>query len=624
MTGGFGGGGFGAGAGGFGGAGGGSGGFGGGPPRNPGGGPPHLRPVPVSPDGPGAATAAAPDPGNGLTPPRRPSARGRFISDVIVELGFVPPDRVQAAVDEARASGRTAEQVMLESGALTPDQLARATAERFGLHHVDLNIYKADLGAANLIPSQAARRFSSVPVGFQDGKLLVAMVDPSNVLALDDMKLLTGHELQPVVASPDDIAALISRMSRLDDAVAEAVQEEDEESEASITDIRETAEDAPVIKLVNSIIAQAVEEGASDIHFEPDGRDMRVRFRVDGVLSETTSIPRRMVAGVISRVKIMADLDISERRVPQDGRVGLKVEGHAVDIRVVTMPSVHGEGIVMRILDKEQALMTLDKLGMVGEAHDRFEAGFRQSYGAVLVTGPTGSGKSTTLYAALNAINSIDKNIITIEDPVEYQMPGINQLQVNTKAGLTFPTGLRSMLRADPDVIMVGEIRDGETARIAVESALTGHLVLSTLHTNDAPSAITRLTEMGIEPFLTSSAVDVVVAQRLTRRLCATCKRRTILGVEALREAGFHAAFDVEAYEPAGCGRCGGSGFKGRVGLYEVMVVSDEIRELTIQRASADAIMKVAVEQGMRPLRDDGLEKIKQGLTSIAEVTRVA
>ena len=630
MTGGFGGGGgFGGSAGGSGGAGGfgggsggsGSGGFGGSGGGS--GGSFHLRPVP-SPDIAATAAAHAPDPGNGLTAPQRPTVRGRFISDVIVELGFVPADRVEAALAEARSSGRTAEQVLLESGALTHDQLARATAERFGLQHVDLNVYKADLGASNLIPSQAARRFNAVPVGFDDGKLLIAMVDPSNVLALDDMKLLTGHELQPVVASPDDIAGLISRMTRLDDAVAEAVQEEDDESEAAVTDIRESAEDAPVIKLVNSVIAQAVEEGASDIHFEPDGRDMRVRFRIDGILGETTTIPRRMVAGVVSRVKIMADLDISERRMPQDGRVGLKVEGHAVDLRVVTMPGVHGEGVVMRILDKEQALMTLDKLGMAGEPYERFESAFRQSYGAVLVTGPTGSGKSTTLYAALNVINSVEKNIITIEDPVEYQLPGINQLQVNHKAGLTFAQGLRSMLRADPDVIMVGEIRDSETARIAVESALTGHLVLSTLHTNNAASALTRLTEMGIEPFLTSSAVDCVVAQRLTRKLCGSCKRRTMIGVEALREGGFHAAFDVEAYEPVGCGRCGGSGYKGRVGLYEVLVVSDEIRELTIARSSADEIHSVAVAQGMRPLRDDGLSKVKQGLTSIAEVARVA
>ena len=307
------------------------------------------------------------------------------------------------------------------------------------------------------------------------------------------------------MASPDDIAGLIGRMSRFDDAVAEAIEIGEEEL-ADVTEIRESADDAPVIKLVNSIIAQAVEEGASDIHFEPEGREMRVRFRVDGVLRETTQIPRRMIAGVVSRVKIMADLDIAEKRVPQDGRVSLTVEGHAIDTRVVTMPRVDGEGIVMRILDKSQALIGLDR-SACRESAELFEDAFRRSYGAVLVTGPTGSGKSTTLYAALNEINEPERNIITIEDPVEYQLAGVNQLQVNLKAGLTFAGGLRAMLRADPDVIMVGEIRDGETAKIAIESALTGHLVLSTLHTNDAPSAITRLTEMGIEPFLSASAI---------------------------------------------------------------------------------------------------------------------
>ena len=391
-----------------------------------GGGATHLRPVAGTAAG---VAAAVPEPvhddGSGLTPPKTRGAGARFISDVIAELGFLPRERVDAAVDEGRASGRTPEQVLLESGSLTGDELARAIAERFGLFHADLQVYRPDLSAVNLISAQAARRFNAAPIGFgDDGALLVAMVDPSNVLALDDMKLMTGHEVRPVVASPDDIAGLIGRMSRLDDAVAEAVEEEEEEEGASITDIRESAEDAPVIKLVNSIIAQAVEDGASDIHFEPDGREMRVRFRVDGVLRETTSIPRRMVAGTVSRVKIMADLDISEKRVPQDGRVGLNVEGHTVDIRVVTMPSVHGEGIVMRILDKAAALMTLDKLGMSQGAREPFQEAFNQAYGAVLVTGPTGSGKSTTLYAALNAINSIDKNIITIEDPVEYQLSG--------------------------------------------------------------------------------------------------------------------------------------------------------------------------------------------------------
>jgi type IV pilus assembly protein PilB len=582
---------------------------------------PRLRPVPAE-GAANAATAEQLDDGSGLTPPSS-RAGSRFISDVIVEMGFAERERVDAAVEEAKGSGRTPEQVLAESGVISSDQLARATAQRFGLQHVDLTIYKVDVGAINLINPQAAKRFQAAPIGFaEDGVLMVAMTDPSNVLALDDLKLMTGHEVRPVVASPDDIGGVISRMSRLDDAVAAAVEQGEEEI-AEVTEIRESADDAPVIKLVNSIIAQAVEEGASDIHFEPEGREMRVRFRVDGVLRETTQIPRRMIAGVISRVKIMADLDIAEKRLPQDGRVGLTVENHSIDLRVVTMPSVHGEGIVMRILDKEQALISLDALGMASETREAFEGGFTRSYGAVLVTGPTGSGKSTTLYAALNAINSPERNVITIEDPVEYQMAGINQLQVNLKAGLTFAAGLRSMLRADPDVIMVGEIRDAETARIAVESALTGHLVLSTLHTNDAPSAISRLTEMGVEPFLSASAIACVVAQRLVRTLCNYCKQRTMLNVGALESAGFHVAFDVEAYEPKGCARCGGSGYKGRVGVYEVMEMSEEISSLTVERASSDDIRKVAIQQGMRPLRLDGFEKVKNGVTSIAEVARV-
>jgi type IV pilus assembly protein PilB len=559
----------------------------------------------------------------GLTPPQR-RASSRFISDVIVELGFLPRERVDAAVEEGRTSGRSPEQVLLESGAITADQHSRAVAQRFGLHHVDLSVFKADISSLNIISAQAARRFSAVPIGTgADGRLMVAMADPSNVHALDDLKLMTGNEVRAVVASLDDIQSLIARMNKLDDAVAEAVQEGEGEDLAEVTEIRESAEDAPVIKLVNSIIAGAVEEGASDIHFEPEGRDMRVRFRVDGVLRDSTQIPRRMVAGVISRVKIMADLDIAEKRVPQDGRVSLTVAGHAIDVRVVTMPSSHGEGVVMRILDKEQALIGLDSLGMSEQSLEIFSDAFHRSYGAVLVTGPTGSGKSTTLYAALNEINEPTRKIITIEDPVEYQVPGIVQVGVNPKAGLTFASGLRSMLRADPDVIMVGEIRDGETAKIAIESALTGHLVLSTLHTNDAPSAITRLTEMRIEPFLSASAIVAVVAQRLVRQLCTYCKKRTMLSTSSLAKAGFQVAFDLEAYDPVGCNRCAGTGYKHRTGLYEVMVTSDEIRELTVERASAEEIRKVAVSQGMRSLRADGFEKVKNGITSIAEVARV-
>ena len=581
---------------------------------------PALRAVP---GGPAVADEVLPEAHvEGLTPPQR---RGisRSIPGVVAEMGFASRERVDEAIAAGQASGRAPEQVLLEEEVISMDQLARATAQRFGLCHVDLSSFKIDLAALNLLSAQAARRLNAAPIGFDDsGRLRVAISDPSNVIALDDLKLVSGHEVQPVVASAEDIQGLIGRMSRLDEAVAEAVQEGEAEL-ADITEIRESADDAPVMKLVNSIIAQAVEDLASDIHFEPEGREMRVRFRVDGVLRETTTIPRRMVAGTVSRIKIMANLDIAEKRVPQDGRVSLTVDGHAIDTRVVTMPRVDGEGIVMRILDKSAALIGLDQLGMSEQSAALFESGFRRSHGAVLATGPTGSGKSTTLYGALNEINVPERNIITIEDPVEYQMVGVNQLQVNLKAGLTFASGLRAMLRADPDVIMVGEIRDGETAKIAVEAALTGHLVLSTLHTNDAPSAISRLTEMGIEPFLTASAVCMVVAQRLVRQLCTHCKSHTTLSVSSLERAGFSVAFDLDAYEPVGCNRCGNSGYKGRTGLYEVMPITDEIRDLTVERAPAEEIRKIAVAQGMRPLRADGFEKVKHGLTSIAEVARV-
>jgi type IV pilus assembly protein PilB len=448
------------------------------------------------------------------------------------------------------------------------------------------------------------------------------LADPANVLALDDIALMTGYEVRPVVASREDILGLVSRLTRLDDVVASTAIEAQDDA-AEIVDLRESADEAPVIKLVNQIIAQAAEQGASDVHMSPDGTQLRVRFRIDGVLADTLTVPRRMVSGVISRVKIMAELNIAEKRLPQDGRVGLSIDGRHIDLRVVTLPSVHGEGAVMRILDKTAVVMELDKLGMLEPERVRFQRAFHQAYGAVLVTGPTGSGKSTSLYAALGELNQPEKNIITIEDPVEYELQGITQIQVNGRAGLTFANGLRSMMRADPDVIMVGEIRDREAAQIAVEAALTGHLVLSTLHTNDAPTAITRLIEMGIEPFLVASAIDCVVGQRLARTLCSHCKTRTILSADVLRDSGFPARMDIEAYDPVGCGRCGNSGYKGRIGLYEVMTVNDEMRKLIIDRASADEIAATAMRAGMRRLREDGLEKVRMGRTSISEVARV-
>jgi type IV pilus assembly protein PilB len=559
----------------------------------------------------------------GIRAPSRRNAGQRFLTDVIAELALCSREQVDAAIEVARETGETPEDVLLHQGAITPDGLAQALAERYGLDYVDLGTFNIDMAAANLVSSQVAKRYDALPIAFlDDRKLLVAMSDPANVLAIDDIAILTGFEIRAAVATKYDVAEAISRLSRLGDSVATSV-EEDDQNRAELLELHESADDAPVVKLVHQLVAQAVEANASDLHIMPGADDLRVRFRVDGVLRDVTSVPRRMAPGVISRIKIMAELDIAERRVPQDGRVGLSVDGHHVDLRVVSVPTVRGEGIVMRILDKDAVALDLSSLGMAAGDLATFARAYGQSYGAVLVTGPTGSGKSTTLYAALNEVNSAEKNIITIEDPVEYEVTGITQIQVNPKAGLLFDTGLRAIVRADPDIIMVGEIRDRETAKIAVEAALTGHLVLSTLHTNDAATSITRLIEMGVEPFLVASSIDCVVAQRLVRTLCPQCKRRVILPMSTLREYGYSADFDVEAYEPAGCKQCGGSGYRGRTGIYEVMSVSPEIRALALERRSASEVLNVAVEQGMRRLRDDGLEKVKEGRTSVSEVARV-
>jgi type IV pilus assembly protein PilB len=549
-----------------------------------------------------------------------------FVTDVIVELGYATRQRVDEVITEARVAGQTPEALLLEHNLIDADQLSRAIAERYGLDHIDLNVHKVDMGAANLLSMSAARRYRAIPVGYvaQD-TLLLAMADPADVLAVDDIQMMTGLNCHVAVAPADDIDALIGRMNTLETAVSEAVsEEEDLEDEAEVTELHESADDAPVIKLVHSVLAQAVGEGASDIHFEADEGEMRVRFRVDGVLHETARVPKRMISGVVSRIKLMADMDIAEKRVPQDGRVSVTVEDRKVDLRVTTLPTQRGEGCTIRILDKEQAMRTLDELGMDGERRTRFERAFTRPHGAVLVTGPTGSGKSTTLYAALLELNAVERNIITIEDPVEYRISGINQLNVNRRAGLTFANGLRSILRADPDVIMVGEIRDAETARIAIEAALTGHMVLTTLHTNDAPGAVARLGEMGIESFLTASAIECVVAQRLARQLCSYCKRRTVVPPEALTEAGLRVGADLEVYEPVGCGRCNHTGYRGRIGLYSVMPMSDELKGLTVSRAAETEIAAVAREQGMLTLREDGLAKVRAGITSIAEIGRIS
>jgi type IV pilus assembly protein PilB len=560
-------------------------------------------------------------PDDGLYPPLRSGRSARMIGEVIVDLGYADRETVEHAVAAARAQGRPTGQVLVELGVLRHDQLARAVAERFGLDYVDLSVYDLDMGAVNLIRSETAKRYQAVPVGYtDDGTLLRAMADPTNVLTIDDVAMMTGRRVKVAAASVEDLNLLLTRLARMDDSIEDIVDEEAEAEAEPDTLAEEADRDAPVIKLVHSIVAQAVQQGASDIHINPEEGDTRVLFRVDGVLSPAATVKRRMAMGVVSRIKIMGDLDISEKRLPQDGRFALTVDGRRVDIRVVTLPLVHGEGVVMRILDGGVRVEGLEALGMGKDELDRFTHAINKPNGAVLVTGPTGSGKSTTLYAALNVLNDGERSILTIEDPVEQRMQGVKQMQIAPKAGVTFDVGLRSMLRADPDVIMVGEIRDRETAHIAVEAALTGHLVLSTLHTRDAPSALGRLIDMGIEPFLVSSAIDCIVAQRLLRLLCKHCKRPLKVSEAVLAEHGLAGA---EPYEPVGCSRCGGSGYRGRVGVYEVMSVSERIRGLILERASVDEMVAVAVNDGMLRLRDDGLVKVREGLTSIAEVERM-
>ena len=581
--------------------------------------------------------------GNGVTSPSRRGGGGRVLTDVIVDLGLVEREAMDEAIEMAQSAGSAAERVLVSTGAISEEQLARAVAERFGLDHLDLQLYRVEPEAAKLVSPAAIKRYQAVPVAFAgDRTLLVAMADPANVLAVDDIAVMTGYEVRPAVASPADIDHVLARIADPDwggGGAAPPVDLPDELHEtepppaqaAPVFDLGPATvtfgtggEDASVIELVQQVIAEAVDRGSSDIHFEPHEEEMRVRYRVDGVLHEAAIIPASIVPAVTSRIKILADLDIAERRVPQDGRVTTQVGDKAIDLRVATLPAQYGENVVMRILDSSKALISMEQLGMLPQALERFTKAFGQSHGAVLVTGPTGSGKSTSLYAALNVLNTIEQNIITIEDPVEYQLEGLTQVQVNKKAGLTFAAGLRSMMRADPDIIMVGEIRDRETAQIAIESALTGHLVLSTLHTNDAPGAITRLIEMGIEPFLVGSAVDCVVAQRLARLLCEECKKRVTLPAEVMRANGFNVGLDLECFEPVGCARCGGSGYKGRIGLYEVMWVSEQIRSLAVAREPAETIAHAAVHEGMMRLREDGLEKVRRGLTSIAEIARVA
>jgi len=544
---------------------------------------------------------------------------GRLLGDVIVELGFCDRETVERAVCEARASGRPMGQLLLDQHKLRTHQLGIAIAERFGLKFVDLKVVDPDLAALNLIPETAMRRLDAVPIGIRDdGTLIVAMEDPRNLLATDDIAMLTNRNVVPVVVTRDDLDALLKRVAGLG-AIIDDEPEEDQAQDAAALEAQLVADDGPTIRLVRSITGQAIAQGASDIHFDPDEGDLLVRFRIDGIMRDITRIPRSQSPRVISRIKILSDLDISEKRAAQDGRTSITVDGRRIDVRVAIVPLVSGESAVLRVLDAGERPLTLEELGMSEDDLAKVSSSLRRAHGAVLATGPTGSGKSTSLYAAIMLVSTPEKTLMTIEDPVEYRLPRVKQMQVFERAGVTFASGLRAIVRADPDIIMVGEMRDRESAKIAIEAALTGHLMLSSLHTNSAPAAPARLIDMGIEPYLIASALECVIGQRLVRKLCTHCRKpTTVSAVELGLDGG-----EIDIFEPGGCVVCSDTGYRGRIGLYEVMLVTQEIRSLIVARSTASEIAQMAISQGMRTMRDDGLAKVRAGATSLAEIARV-
>ena len=551
------------------------------------------------------------------------------LAEILLAEGLVDENQLAVAYDEQHRVGRSLGRVLVDQGVLSEGQLVASLAQQIGLPFVDLEDYKVDGSATGRVSGAVCRRHTALPIGYtDDGKLLLAMADPGNVFALDDVRSMTGLEVKAVVATKNDVLAAIERYYRADQDMDDLTSAMGVEADTGdeLSRVTEVVEEAPIVKFVNLLINQAIQDRASDIHLEPTEHDLRVRYRIDGVLHDIMRSPRSIQSGVISRLKIMADIDISERRKPQDGRMSVNANGKKIDLRVATLPTVWGEKVVMRILDNSTASLNLADLGFGDANYERFSRSFTKPYGMILVTGPTGSGKSTTLYATLNIISRPEVNVITVEDPVEYRLPGINQVQTNVKAGLTFAAALRSILRADPDVVLIGEIRDKETAHIAIEAALTGHLVLSTLHTNDAPSAITRLTEMGIEPFLVGSALDCVLAQRLTRRLCAKCKEAYTPSATDLQQVGFPWSPDdplPTLYRPVGCSTCSRTGYKGRIALHEVMTMNESIEHLAVSRASSTVIAEAARDGGLISLRDDGLRKVAEGVTSIEEILRV-
>lgn len=553
------------------------------------------------------------------------AASGKRLGRVLVNAGLITEEQLESALSEG--SGRSLSAVLVDQGIADEMTIARTIAENMGLAFVDIGAVEIDPTATTLLQVDLARRHTCLPIKIQDDELVVAMSDPANIFAIDDLRIVTGYDIRPVVAAESDLLQAIDRFATMQESVDDMVTG----VESLTSGVGEGEEDvgvddeAPVAKILNHVVTEAIRQGAGDIYIEPGEQDIRVRYRIDGVCQEVMRSPKKIHRQLISRLKIQCAMDISERRIPQDGRFGVVLDGKSVDFRVAVLPTVHGEMSVMRLLRKDAIMMSLEDLGFLEQPMERVLDAIDKPYGALLVTGPTGSGKSTTLYAAINKTTKPTVNLITVEDPVEYRLEGLSQVQVNEKAGLTFAAALRSILRQDPDVVMIGEIRDKETATIAIEAALTGHLVLSTLHTNDAPSALTRLTEMGVEPFLSASAINCVLAQRLARRLCKECKEKYTPDEQALTRVGFpfEPGHPPQLYRAVGCNKCNNIGYKGRMGIHEVMTVTEEIERACVDHASGDEIKRIAVSQGMKTLRDDGFAKVLAGTTSIEEVMRV-
>jgi len=553
------------------------------------------------------------------------------LGERLVEQGVITLEQLKEAQAEAAASGQPLRRCLIKMGLITEEDMVAFLSEQLSIPHIDLSNYLIDPKIIDLLPEELARKHGLVPILKIRDSLTCAMVDPLNVRVLDEVRIKTGLTIEPAVATEEGIRKALDEHYGAKGTMEDVIKTIDKEKlgikegkEIELKRLEGIAEEPPVIKLVNLIIMDAIRCGASDVHIEPDEEKLRTRFRVDGILHEVGSPPKHLQSVIISRIKILSDMDISERRVPQDGRFQMRMENREIDIRVSCVPTIYGENVVMRLLDVTTALLGLKELGFSPENLEKYDALVRRPYGIILVTGPTGCGKTTTLYASLNTINTVEKNIITIEDPVEYRLELIRQIQVNPKVELTFANGLRSILRQDPDVIMVGEIRDLEAAEIAIHAALTGHLVFSTLHTNDAPGALTRLIDMGVEPFLAASSVCGVLAQRLVRTICLDCKESYKPGEKALRELGLDPKEKGSSfYRGKGCKKCMDTGYKGRIAIFELMIPNEEIRELTVGKASTEEIRKAAAKAGMRSIRQDGLQKVIQGLTTVEEVLRV-